>query len=182
MPDFSRNTFMWIFVGIGILILIALIISSIVIYGKLVSVSNDVETKLDSTNELLTKLNSNLQGLEQLNQQISAIKEDISSIQQSVSTLPNNTQSISQVQNSLIEVKQELNSLTKIYPPNQTIVLNNVNEDNLNTIINNAVDLEFSKIEWKTNFNFILNIIFGSLLSLGGISFALYFVLKKKES
>jgi ABC-type transporter Mla subunit MlaD len=181
MSDFTRNTFMWVFVAIGILILIALIISSSIIYYQVASVSNNVQTKLDSTNELLTKLNKNIQGLDQLNEQIRNISARISSIEKSVSGLPNNTQSLSQVQTNLLEVKQELNTLSKIYPPNQTIILNNLNEDSLNTIINNVVKLEFQKIEWKTNFNFILNIIFGSLLSLGGISLAIYYTAKKKK-
>ena len=179
MIDFSRNTFLWIFVGIGILILIALIISSSIIYSQVVSVSNNVQTKLDSTNELLTQLNENIQGLDQLNAQIGDINTKISAIEQSVSILSNNTQSLSHVETNLIEIKQELKNLQQIYPPNQTVVLNNINQDNLNTIINNAVDLEFQKIEWKTNFNFILNIIFGSLLSLGGIGVAFYYVTKK---
>ena len=178
MVDYSIKNILAI--GIGIIIIINLVA---IIFGSISmnSLSNDVQAKLDNTNDLLTKLNSNIQGLDQLNQQISSIKEDINSIENSVLSLPNNTQSLGQVQNNLVGIKQELNRLSQIYPPNQTIVLNNIEEDNLNTIINNAVDLEFRKIEWKTNWNFGLNIFFGSLLSLG-FGFYLYFIFKKKES
>ncbi|KHO50617.1 MAG: hypothetical protein QT04_C0050G0026 [archaeon GW2011_AR11] len=183
MPDLRKNQFLWIFVIINIigLFIIGIIVftQTATILSNIKSVSNEVQTKLDNTNELLTKLNSNIQGLDQLNQQIASIKEDTGFIEKSISTLPNNTRSLSQVQTNLFEVKQELKTLTEIYPPNQTIVLNNVNEDNLNTMINNAVDLEFKKIELKTNFNFILNIIFGSLLSIG---FAIYLIVNKKKS
>lgn len=178
---YQRNEFMWIFVVIGIVILITLIVSSAIIYGKIVGISNDVTTKLDDTNTLLTELNSKIIGLDELNKNINGIKEDISSIKTSIGVLPNNTASISNINNELVDIDNSLNSLAKIYPPNQTIVINNMKQEELNNLINNAVDLEFSKISKETNFNFWLNVVFGtiSLFSLGGI--AIYLVINRKK-
>jgi hypothetical protein len=178
---FSRNDFMWIFVIIGIIILLALIISSAVIYGKIVGISNDVTTKLDDTNRLLIELNSKILGLDKLNENIDEIKSDIYSIESSISILPNNTASITNINTNLVEINNNLDALKKAYPPNQTIVINNIKQEELNSLINNVVDLEFSSISKKVQINFIFNIIFGSLLSLGGISFAIYYYNKKEK-
>lgn len=181
-----------ILVTFGIIFLIINIIGLIIIgfiiknstqkmLDKMRGISNEVQIKLNNTNELLTKLNSNIQGLDQLNKRINDINNNISSIEKSISILPNNTASITNFNNSLIEIKNNLKNLTKIYPPNQTLVINNINQETLNKIINNAVDIEFSKISKKVNFNFILNIAF-ALLSLGGISFAIYFFSRKGKA
>ena len=179
MTDYSIKQ---ILVTFGIIFLVINSVGLIIIWFNINSVSNEVQKKLDNTNELLTKLNSNIQGLDKLNQNIGDIKSDISSINSLVSVLPNNTASITNVNSNLVEINTNLDALTKIYPPNQTLVINNMKQEELNKLINNAVNLEFSKISNKTTFNFILNIIFGTitLFSLGGLVF--YFIFKKKES
>jgi len=118
------------------------------------NVSQEIQVKLDNTNELLTELNSNIQGLDQLNDRINEINSNVA------------------------EIKRGISNLNDVYP-NQTVIINNVTQDKLNNAINNAVTVELSSIKWKTNFNFILNIIFGSLLTLGGV-FYIYITWKRK--
>lgn len=155
--DFKKNTFLWIFVGIGILILIALIISSFVMYSKLVSVSNDVQNKLDEANTLISEVNKNIDEIKEVNSQIQELKE----------------------QNS--DINKRLDNLSKKYPPSQTLNFNNIDQNQLNEAINSKIDVRFKETNDIVQFNFWFNIVVGSILSLGGLSLALYFVFRRKE-
>lgn len=165
---------MWIFVAIGVVLLVVMIASSVVIYSQLASVSTSVQGKLDTTNDMLSRLNGNLQSLDQLNSRLSDIDKRITAIESSTSSIPNATASIVQVQTDLAATKESLIALSAKYPPNQTVILNNINKDDLDAIINNAVDVQFRSVNNKTIWILGLNI--ASLFSLGGIGF--YYVRK----
>ena len=178
MADARRREYLAIFVIIGVVILAILIISSFVIYFKVASISGKVESKLNEVNVLLEKLNSNLEGLDTLNSKISEISQRVSSMEGTLSNSPNKEQ-LNSINTELSSIKGELQVLSQKYPPSQEVYLNNINQTNLNGIINDAVNLEFSNINRKVNINLILNILFGSLISIGGISFSIYYVIKK---
>jgi hypothetical protein len=144
--DFSRNTFLWIFVGIGVLILIAIVVSSVVMSAQLVSVSGQIKNRLKEVDGLIEKL------------------------EKSVETMEGISGGVSRIEGALI-------TLSNKYPPEQTINVNNMNQQELNRAINNAVEVELEEVKWKINFNFVLNIAFGALLSLGG----LYLIFGRKK-
>lgn len=155
-PNFTKNTFMWIFIIIGIIILGAIIISSITMYSNIVSLSSNVQNKLDEANILISEVNQNIDQIKKVNQQIDELK----------------------AQNS--ELSGKLENLSLRYPPEQTININNMNQDDFNRAINNAVEIEFNDLSKKVIFNFWVNIILSLTVGIYLISILFKFMLNKE--
>ncbi len=99
----------------------------------------------------------------------SKIESNVDKIEQSASKLDSKLNTLDNLNNKISNIETKIIELSTKYPPNQTININNMNQQELNRAINNAIDLKFNNISEKIQINFILNIIFGSLLSIGFI-------------
>ena len=170
--NFTKNGFLWIFVVIAIIILIVLTVCSAIIYFEIVSMSSDIQSKFDILDNITTKLNNNLQSLNQLDDKLSNIEKEVSHINSNTKSLPLDVQSIG---SQLSNISSELNSTR------QNLIINNISQNELNSVIENTIDVKFNSISTKTNVNLIFNIVFGALLSLGGIGGAIYFIVNREK-
>jgi|SRR3989344_371228 len=136
---FQKNTFMWVFIVLAMIILVGQIVSLTILLNLPVKIESNVNKLEQSAN----KLDSKLATLDNINNRVSGIENNIA-------------------------------LLSNKYPPNQTINVNNMNQQELNNAINNAVNLEFENVKWKIN----VNLIFNSLLSL---TFVLYLIFWRKK-
>lgn len=105
------------------------------------------------------------------------IKEDAEKIDRLVGELDSRLNQLDNINQRVSSIESTMITLTGKYPPNQTINVNNMNQNELNHAINNAINAEFENIKWKVDLNFVLNIFFGSLIS---ISFIVYLFGRKK--
>ncbi len=154
--DFRKNKHLWIYTIFVICVLAVLIVSSVILYLQIISVSNDVQAKLDEANRLISEVNKNIDSIKKVNKQIDSIKQ----------------------QNNLLS--NRLDNLSKKYPPEQNININNIGQKEFNNAIESAIDMKFENINRKIYFNFWFNIIIGSILTLGGLGLGIYFILKNK--
>ncbi len=104
------------------------------------------------------------------------IQKDMDKVDRLVTELDSKLDQLNNLNQKVSRIESSIITLSTKYPPNQTININNMNQQELNRVINNAINAEFENIRLKVDFNFVLNIIFGSLLSLGG----LYLIFKRK--
>lgn len=102
----------------------------------------------------------------------SKIQSNVDRIEQSANKIDSKLSALDSLNNRVSGIESSLIVLSNKYPPNQTININNMNQEELNRAINNAVNIEMENVKWKINLNFWLE----SLLSL---SFIWYIVRKK---
>ncbi len=97
------------------------------------------------------------------------IESNVNKIEHSANKLDSKLDTLNNLNNRVSNIESNLIILTNKYPPNQTININNMNQQELNRIINNAINAEFENVKWKIDLNLILNIAFGSLISFSFI-------------
>lgn len=105
------------------------------------------------------------------------IASNVDKLEQTTKTLDSKLKTIEDLNTRVSSIESNIIVLTNKYPPNQTINVNNMNQEDFNRAVNNAVNLQFENVKWKINLNFALNIVFGSLIS---ISFIVYLFGRKK--
>lgn len=157
MADGRRANYLKPFVVIGIITLIVLILCSAFIYSRLTIISTEVQEKIDEANQLISEVNKNIDEIKSVNSQIQQLKEQTS------------------------QINSRLDNLTQKYPPSQILNFNDINQDQLNKAISSEIEVKFNGVNRIIRFNFWFNIVIGSLISLGGISFGLYFIFKRSK-
>lgn len=154
--DMRKKFAFYVIIGLMVIIMIVQIISSFFITSQMNKSVSDLKDKAKEINLLVDQLNQNLQYLKESNKKIDELEIKI------------------------INLGNNLSQLSEKYPPQQTIYVEGMSQENLTNAINNYVDLRFDDYSKKITFNFWFNIIFGSLLSLGGISYYLIYRRGKK--
>ena len=104
----------------------------------------------------------------------SKIQSNVDKIEQSANQLDSKLNIFDGLNNRISGIENNLIILSNKYPPNQTININNMNQQELNRVINNAINAEFENVKWKINFNLIFN-------SLISVTFVLYLILGRKK-
>ena len=102
--------------------------------------------------------------------QMSGCKSNVNKLEQSAKTLDSKLNTIEDLNKRISNIESNIIILTNKYPPNQTININNLNQQDFNRAINNAVNLEFENVKWKINFSLILN----SLISFSVVLYLLF--------
>jgi len=102
------------------------------------------------------------------------IESNVNKIEQSANKLDSKLATLDNLNNRVANMENNLIALTNKYPPNQTININNMNQQDFNRAINNAINAEFENVKWKIN----INLIFNSLLS---VTFVLYLIFGRKK-
>ena len=100
------------------------------------------------------------------------IREDMNKVDRLVTELDSKLNQLNDLNQKVSSIESNIIALSNKYPPNQTVNINNVNQNDLNRAINNAINLKFETISGKVEFNFWFNIIVG--LSLIGVTLALF--------
>lgn len=102
------------------------------------------------------------------------IESNVNKIEQSANKLDSKLATLDSLNGRVSNIENNLIVLSNKYPPNQTININNMNQQELNRIINNAINAEFENVKWKIN----VNLIFNSLLS---VTFVLYLIFGRRK-
>jgi hypothetical protein len=85
------------------------------------------------------------------------IKKDMDKVDKLVTELDTKLNQLNNLNQKVSNIESNIITLTNKYPPNQTININNMNQQELNRAINNAINNEFENVKWKINFSLILN-------------------------